>query len=309
MSYIEIENLIKAQIRNNGEKAITGQVLQDVLLAMIAPQAEKEAALRHTPMTFTALSSGTFAVDKSSFASEEGRSISLQYSKNGGAWASALGVSVECVAGDTIALRGDNESIGFFSDGEDDNVNGLTWEGMTGNWKVSGNVMSLLSATAFATLNAVPDSAFSSLFEDYNEEWAFTGLRDASELLLPATTLAPICYGGMFGRCTGLTSAPELPATTLAPYCYASMFKGCTGLTSAPALPAPILAPYCYADMFTFCTNLAEVRCHATNIAASGALAGWLDGVANTGIFYKDAGVTYPAGDSGIPVGWTIQNL
>ena len=83
-----------------------------------------------------------------------------------------------------------------------------------------------------------------------------TGLTDASNLILPVTSLTPYCYQSMFEGCTSLTAAPELSATTLAESCYSYMFHGCTSLVNAPELPATTLAGNCYADMFSDCTSL-----------------------------------------------------
>ena len=74
--------------------------------------------------------------------------------------------------------------------------------------------------------------------------------------LLPATTLANICYNNMFQGCTSLTQAPALPATTLANGCYNSMFMRCYGLTQVPALSATTLATGCYSSMFYGCTSI-----------------------------------------------------
>ena len=94
-----------------------------------------------------------------------------------------------------------------------------------------------------------------------------TSLTNAPEL--PATTLAESCYYNMFFQCTSLTNAPEeLPATTLADGCYYSMFYGCTNLTAAPKLPATTLAPNCYGRMFASCINLtAAPKLSATTLA------------------------------------------
>ena len=81
-----------------------------------------------------------------------------------------------------------------------------------------------------------------------------TSLKTAPKL--PATTLSTFCYGYMFSGCTSLTTAPELPATTLTNYCYNHMFYGCTSLTTAPVLPATTLAESCYSYMFRGCTSL-----------------------------------------------------
>ena len=126
---------------------------------------------------------------------------------------------------------------------------------------------------------------------------------------LPATTLADGCYNSMFSNCTGLTTAPTLPATTLADSCYYEMFSGCTSLTTAPSLPATTLTTNCYGSMFYGCSKLNYIKCLATNISATDCLLEWVRGVASSGTFYKKSSVTYPSGRSGIPSGWTIQNV
>ena len=128
--------------------------------------------------------------------------------------------------------------------------------------------------------------------------------------VLPATTLAEICYARMFDGCTSLVNAPELPATTLAMSCYISMFSGCTSLTKAPALPATTLYLYCYQSMFSGCSSLNEVRCKMPSSYSSYDISSkyaynWLKDVASTGTFYTNADAHWPSGVSGIPTGWT----
>jgi hypothetical protein len=126
---------------------------------------------------------------------------------------------------------------------------------------------------------------------------------------LPATTLANNCYYQMFYGCSSLTTAPELPATTLANNCYRDMFYTCSSLTTAPELPATTLVSYCYNRMFNGCTNLNYVKCLATDISASACTTGWLNAVASTGTFVKDASMSsWTTGVDGIPSGWTVQD-
>lgn len=124
----------------------------------------------------------------------------------------------------------------------------------TGNFNVSGNIMSLLYGDNF-----VNQTEFAS-GSSYNFTYLFgqtTKLINAENLILPATTLTANCYRDMFYNCTSLTTAPSiLPATTLANNCYSKMFYGCTALTTAPELPATTLAYNCYKDMFNGCTSL-----------------------------------------------------
>ena len=121
---------------------------------------------------------------------------------------------------------------------------------------------------------------------------------------LPATTLAFNCYGHMLKNCTSLTKAPALPATTLADYCYAGMFEGDISLTDAPKLPAQQLISYCYHYMFNGCSSLS---CVVTDLTAWTiyCTAGWLQNVAQDGVFMCPAELPDTRGASNIPTNWT----
>ena len=138
---------------------------------------------------------------------------------------------------------------------------------------------------------------------------ACTGLTAAPDL--PATTLADYCYAGMFRDCSGLTAAPDLPATTLAKGCYMNMFYNCTNLTAAPVLPATTLANYCYSALFKGCDKLNYVKCLATNIDAKDCTDDWLNSVSSSGTFVKapEMDKWTPDSESGIPSGWTVENV
>ena len=95
----------------------------------------------------------------------------------------------------------------------------------TGNFKVYGNSMSLIYGDNFANQTSFPvwgSAQLRGLF------MLSTYLTDASNLILPATTLAEECYSYMFEGCTSLTATPKLPATASATKCYVNMFDGCT---------------------------------------------------------------------------------
>lgn len=169
-----------------------------------------------------------------------------------------------------------------------------------GKFKTYGNIMSLISKENFLNITTVGDKAFERFFA------GSTGLTDASELILPATTLSNNCYSNMFQDCTSLTTAPELPATTLGQNCYKGMFTRCTSLITAPELPATTLVNACYQQMFQNCSNLNYIKCLATSLTGT---YGWVNGVASTGTFIKAAGVSWSTGISGIPDGWTVQEV
>ena len=200
------------------------------------------------PLTFKVLSDGKIAWKARSNAAYR----TIEYSKNGGEWITiesntySAGNNFSVVTGDIVQFRGNLKNTG--------NAAGNTFSSFsatTCTFKVYGNIMSLFNSTEFATATTFNYSA-----STYSLFYYCTGLTDASNLLLPATTLAHGCYENMFEGCTSLTTAPELPATTLATYCYQYMFGDCTSLTTAPELPATTLAQDCYREMFINCTSL-----------------------------------------------------
>ena len=174
--------------------------------------------------------------------------ISLEYSTDKSNWLPFIidetSVTLSNV-GDKVYIRADGSNNGF---------GGLCHFTSTKTVNVGGNIMYLMDGTGSKTNfdTQKDEKAFSSLFED------MVKLRDASALVLPATTLAPFCYSEMFSGCNSLTKAPALPATTLARSCYSEMFRTCSSLTEAPALPATTLATYCYKEMFARCNLLTK---------------------------------------------------
>lgn len=150
-----------------------------------------------------------------------------------------------------------------------------------------------LPATKMAT------SCYMSMF------YVCTSLKAAPEL--PATELASSCYQSMFAYCSSLESGPSLlPATTLAMYCYKNMFRGCSIIQSAPVLPAEVLSSNCYEGMFNGCSSLNYIK--AMFISAPGRpTKGWVDGVAENGVFIMNAMATWDdRGVDAIPVGWQV---
>ena len=190
-------------------------------------------------LTLEALEDGTFSFTKN------GTGDDIQYSKdNGATWTSlASGENVSVVTGDKVMWKS-NIAPEYY--------NGIGRFSSSNKFKVSGNIMSLLYGDEFNGQTSLEskDYVFCRLFENCSF------LIDASNLILPAKTLASACYCCMFQNCPSLTTAPELPATTLADYCYQNMFTKCRSLTTAPELPATTLNLYCYQYMFSGCTSL-----------------------------------------------------
>lgn len=174
--------------------------------------------------------------------------------------------------GDKVLIRGNNTSYSTAY-----NHNFLS--ALTGTlFNLKGNIMSLIGGDNFSGLTSLSDDyAFYKFFSGN------TGLLDASELLLPATSLTTGCYEMMFKGCTSLTSAPDLPSATLADECYYWMFYGCS--------------------------NLNSIKCLATDISAANCTYYWVDGVSANGTFIKNPSMTsWTTGASGIPSGWTVQD-
>ena len=178
----------------------------------------------------------------------------VKYSLDDGATWTQYGYGADEVItlqdGESVCLKGLNSSWAHGAP----NLNNFA---LTGNIKLSGNIMSLVDDGACETLVIPAASMFYELF------YGQTAITDISELSLPATTLAQSCYEHMFSGCTGITSIPAnlLPATTLAQICYSCMFSGCTGITSIPngLLPATTLAASCYYSMFSGCTGITSI--------------------------------------------------
>ena len=199
-------------------------------------EVEKYLHPNEVPLTLEALTDGTIKVTEPK--------AGMRYAVNGGDKTGMSGTTqIDVTAGDKVAFYGNGTTIASYD--------GTMIAGGTAEVKVYGNIMSLVDEENFATATTLTETyTFRQLFyENYK-------LKDASGLLLPATTLTERCYEQMFTSDTILTAAPALPATTLAPYCYQSMFNFCYALTTAPALPATTMESNCYNQMFYYCTGL-----------------------------------------------------
>lgn len=186
-------------------------------------------------LTFIPVEDSTFGFSKA------GLSYSLD---NGSTWTAlaANGTTPTVTAGSKILWKGtttpsSGEGIGIFSSDK--------------AFDAQGNIMSLLFGDDFASQTSLNGKNYA--FDDLLKNGK---VRNAKNLILPATTLARDCYSQMFFGCTSLITVPALPATTLTERCYQNMFRGCTSLATAPVLPATTIGDYCYSGMFQDCTSL-----------------------------------------------------
>lgn len=168
----------------------------------------------------------------------------IQYSLNDSEWSdwnTSTGYYMDLEKGDKLRLKAVNNAK--TNDGLKFKSRDSSYEA---HYNVYGNINSLYDG--IPTMNS--GYKYNSLFEGNYE------LADASNLVLPATTLVSSCYINMFKDCINLTAAPALPATTLAEQCYQSMFYNCESLVNAPELPATTMARQCYHYMFQDCIGL-----------------------------------------------------
>lgn len=208
------------------------------------------------------------------------------------------------------------------------------------NFKVYGNIMSLLNGDNFTT-----NSSFES-GSSFNLTGLFYGtttIVDASNLLLPATTLYQSSYNGMFRGCTNLVNGPKLlPALDVPKDGYSSMFEGCVKLTEGPEISAttvsgdtalnrmfcmnrsskvtaamtksPILRitnPSSYSNVYQqlFCGNGAinevTILAQGTNLSFTN----WLANNSGSGVIKKLQSTTLSINSSnGVPYNWTTED-
>ena len=218
----------------------------------------------HDYLTFTALEDTTFTFSTNA----------LQYSTDDGAnW-----ITLEADTATPTVTAG-NKILWKQTVLIPDEVIGIGTFSATGNFKASGNIMSLYYGDDFIGQNDLTGKNYAFLYLFKSNEH----LINAENLILPATTLADYCYAGMFIACRSLTTAPELPATTL--------------------------ADYCYAGMFSVCSSLNYIKCLATDISAVQCTNNWVNGVDLSGTFVKDVSMNlWTTGDDGIPDGWTVED-
>ncbi len=245
----------------------------------------KYERMLETPLTFEITSAGDICwlfINNSG----NGEAKTLEYKKNDGNWTEITsttgGSRISVSAGDEVQFRGDNVGMSYSSTTLHYRNE---FSGTTAEFKVKGNIMSLLDKDDFLDKRTFDQGAEFAFFLLFN---ACSGLTDASDMVLPATALTASCYRSMFQQCTNLVHSPEeLPATVLAESCYRTMFPSCPSLETAPKsigdadtvmppyacqsmfqnavslvktpeLPASTLGAYCYYQMFYGCTSLTK---------------------------------------------------
>ena len=171
-------------------------------------------------------------------------------------------LTVSVPAGSTIYLRAQQDKTNTLAYYDSENyyyVNAISTIGFANiedegggdptivSCTIGGDITTLISQNG--NVESLGAGFFNQLFNGN------TGITDASDLILPSTTLAADCYYQMFDNCTALTAAPALPATTLAAGCYSSMFSGCIALTTINTIAATRSAITATESEGIYCTD------------------------------------------------------
>lgn len=256
-------------------------------------------------LAFEALEDGTFTLTIPS-GSTTAMITNVDYSVDGGAtWVTTQNVDSQEVvittptitSGSMVLWRGNAIRYG---------VSTAVYSkfSSTGQFNVSGNIMSLLYGKNFeGKLSLEGNMTFPHLFDGCNK------MLSSENLQLPATSLQNYCYQFMFSSCTNMTKTVKvLPAMNLKSNCYTRMYNYCPKLESAPLLPFTTLVTSSCNYMFTNCGKLAYVKAMFLTEPSTSYTNSWLSGVAASGTFVKNAAAEWDVrGSSGIPTGWTVE--
>ena len=126
----------------------------------------------------------------------------------------------------------------------------------------------------------------------------------------------------MFYGCTSLVDATgfSIEASALGLGTFKQMFDGCSSLLYAPEIKATVLADGnadnangCMAFMFRNCSSLAHIKVAFTDWDSDAATNnlyayGWVNGVAQSGVFECPSALSVQMDTSHIPTGWRVVN-
>ena len=242
---------------------------------------------------------------------------SIDYSLNGGTWttitSNATPPTISVAVNDVVRFRGTNQSYATsksaysgFGYGEVGTSGQENYDTNAAELDIEGNIMSLIYGDNF-----VGQTTFNGGTYNFCSMFKKLKVVSAENLILPATTLREACYRAMFSWCTYLEKAPQLPATTLASYCYWYMFEQCA-ITTAPDLLFEAFVANSCGSMFINCVSLNFIKCMAiSGFNTSNCKQNWVQGVASSGTFVKDSGITtstWSTGNNGIPKKWLVYD-
>jgi hypothetical protein len=220
-------------------------------------------------LTFVALESGTFTF--------HGNAVNYSLD-DGETWTSLASntASPTVAAGNKIMWKTNLTNPG---------ASGIGTFVSTGNFNVSGNILSMVRGDNFKDITTIAAYQFKDLFRDA------TKLIDAGNLIIKTSNAAEEYCTCMFQGCTSLTTSPII------------MVSG--RLSSSPS----------YESMFSGCSSLNHITCLVSSVrsgsSSSDSFYRWVFGVASNGTFVKSESISpdfWESGIHGIPTGWTVQD-
>lgn len=182
-------------------------------------------------------------------------------------------------------------------------------------YNVSGNIMSLLYGDDFADKYSITTgAAFSGLFcingPDDNDSVTYNSwLVNASNLVMPATSISTDAYSWMFKGCKNMVYGPKEIAFDgyLPTGAFWRSFYNCQSLLESPILRfVGTSGQVCVYNCFYGCSSLQKITSLLTSYSSS-SFSDWVYGVSSTGTFYKAPSMSgWSRGTSGIPSNWTV---
>lgn len=184
----------------------------------------------------------------------------IYYSINGGEWIlGEYGMPLKVKHLDRVRLKCNGYELKEeweAANGNDTYTATVHMEDSPYGYMVEGTPLSLLHGDKFKEKkNDLMIGCFYRMFSGSSQLYQINNPRT----FLPSTELTNSCYVEMFAGCYTI-NCPALPAETLAPYCYAGMFASAIFIEDVPEIGAITLAPYCCNSMFYGCISLSYIK-------------------------------------------------
>ena len=256
-------------------------------------------------LTLTALEDTTFTLVMGSLM-DTGDLVGIYYSiDDGDSWVYTANVNNQEVSATTplihksehVLWKGVNKRLS-----RSRNAGYSSYFSSNGLFSVGGSLQSMIWGDEYETKLSTKD------WMSYLFLFRGSKVKNAKNLRFTATSMHNGTYNGLFENCVYLTVPPsEIGYGGGGAYEYA--FQGCTSLLSSPDILIASPSSTCLKNMFTGCTSLKYIKILSTNISATNCLQNWVQNVPSGGTFVKASGVTFPSGASGIPNGWTVEEV
>ena len=228
----------------------------------------------------------------------------LEYSTDGSTWTAASSgapFTLSIGAGEKVYFRGTNSNWRQANDGHN------AWD-MDTDWKIGGNLLSVINKDDYTKLLKVPDYAFQNAF---SISQTLVDMSDANTGM--AVGLGSHSMHNILNRSPKVVGCPDTHQIQYTDDWY--LIGGCSyclALTKPFDLSALTNPAMTYADiqaLYEGCSSLALAYAPNYNGYLSGSYAhNWLKSVAATGTLYVANGYTPPTADYGCPSGWTLEH-